>query len=188
MNSLPGNSLPATAITAPTPAPLHDIIGPFSFFDYTQKEISIAVGLLLLLLGFIAWIIWKKYQKPPLTPSEVALRDLAAMKESLMKGSDHDFGILVSGLLRRYLSETFGLAAPQQTTEEFLASLCINKSFPLPEQESLAIFLKHSDLLKFAGGKARDSDRLALITAAEDFVIREKTVTKSTVKQERTES
>lgn len=180
MNSpAPTSFSPTSLMAAPTPAPLHDIVGPFSFFQYTQKEVAIALGIALLLLGLIAWIIWKKCQRPPLTPREAALKDLAAMKEHLMEGSDHDFGILVSSLLRRYLSIVFGLAAPRQTTEEFLESLRGNQSFTQREQESLALFLKQSDFLKFAGGQAQETDRLGLIVAAENFVNRGETLADS---------
>ena len=156
----------------PTPAPLHDIVGPLPFFSYTHGEVALVSGLLLLFFSILAWIIWKHNQCPPLTPREAALKALAALKERLMEGTDHDFGMLVSGLLRRYLNDVFGLAAPRQTTEEFLESLRGNELFSLPEQESLAIFLKHSDLLKFAGGKAQETERLALTAAAENFLNR----------------
>ncbi|HLB33190.1 MAG: hypothetical protein A3F67_01855 [Verrucomicrobia bacterium RIFCSPHIGHO2_12_FULL_41_10] len=154
----------------PTPAPLHDIVGPLPFFPYTPWQVGIVVGIFILLLGAIVWVIWKLCQKPPLTPREATMKALASMKKELMKGNDHDFGMFVSRLLRYYLSEVFALAAPRQTTEEFLASLRESTRFTPTEQESLGIFLKQSDLLKFAGGKASEQERLALITAAEDFV------------------
>ncbi|MFI0348268.1 MAG: DUF4381 family protein [Chthoniobacterales bacterium] len=156
-----------------TPAPLHDIVGPLPFFPYTRAEVAIAIALLFLILAAIAWILWKRNQQPPLTPREAALKALVALRSRLMEGTDHDFGIFVSGLLRCYLSDVFGLAAPRQTTEEFLESLRHNKSFTSPEQESIALFLKHSDLLKFAGGKATETERLALVVAAENFLNRE---------------
>ncbi len=87
-----------------------------------------------------------------------------------MEGSDHEFGSLVSGLLRGYLGTAFGLAAPRQTTEEFLASLRGHRRFTLAEQQSLETFLTRSDFLKFAHGEATERDRLSLIAAAENFV------------------
>ena len=89
----------SAAASAPSPAPIHDIVGPLPFFPYTPQQIVLALALLLLLFGGIGWIVWKHFQKPPLTPREVALQALAAMKQDLMVGDDHDFGIRVSNLL-----------------------------------------------------------------------------------------
>ena len=73
-------------------------------------------------------------------------------------------------MLRRFLGEAFGLAAPRQTTEEFLLSLHQSLRFVASEQESLADFLRHADFLKYAQGAATPEQRLALIGAAESFV------------------
>lgn len=87
-----------------------------------------------------------------------------------MVGDDHDFGIRVSTLLRNYLNQVFHLAAPRQTTEEFLKSLQAEERFSPPEQEALSGFLRQSDVLKFAQGVAGAEERLALINAAESFI------------------
>lgn len=154
----------------PHQAPLHDIIGPFSFFAYTPTQVVLALLLLFLVLGMLFWGLKKLRQKPQLSLAEACLQKLLAIKENLMEGNDHDFGILVSGLLRDYLGALFGLAAPRQTTEEFIASLRGHGQFTQDEQQSLEMFLVRSDFLKFADGKASQSDRLALVMAAEHFV------------------
>lgn len=171
MNTLPGNTLPYSGMTPPVPqTPLHDIIGPFSFFAYTSTQVFLALVLFLFLVGVLFFGIRKLRQKRALTPREACLKALLKMKENIMEGNDHDFGSLVSGLLRGYLGIAFGLAAPRQTTEEFLASLRDHNQFTSAEQSSLETFLTHSDFLKFAHGKATESDRLSLIVAAEQFV------------------
>ncbi|MBX9742159.1 MAG: DUF4381 domain-containing protein [Chthoniobacterales bacterium] len=159
------NSLPAAA-----PAPLHDIVGPVSFFSYTPTQLLLGAAFLVLLGIGLFFGIKKWRQKKSLTPRQAALEALTAMKNKLMEGSDHEFGILVSGLLRSYLGMVFGLAAPRQTTEEFLESLRHSDRFTSAEQESLKLFLEKSDLLKFAGGRATQEDRHALIRAAEHFI------------------
>lgn len=152
------------------PAPLNDIVGPFSFFPFTPNQLLVG-ALVLALLGIALFLGIKKWrQQKPLTPRQAALKALAAMRNKLMEGSDHEFGILVSGLLRDYLGVVFNLAAPRQTTEEFLESLRYSERFNSSEQESLKLFLEKADLLKFAGGHATEEDRQALIAAAEHFV------------------
>ena len=73
-------------------------------------------------------------------------------------------------MLRRFLGEALGLAAPRQTTEEFLESLQGSLRFLPAEQEALASFLHQSDFLKYARGEATPEQREALIVAAESFV------------------
>ena len=73
-------------------------------------------------------------------------------------------------MLRRFLGEALGLAAPRQTTEEFLLSLQGSLRFVPAEQEALAEFLHRSDYLKYAQGEATSEQRLSLIEAAESFV------------------
>ncbi len=133
MNQAPNFSsfVSPTSLPSATPAPLHDIVGPMSFFPYTPMQVLLASGVLVVLAGGILWGIKKWNQKPPLTPREAALQALAEMRNKLMEGSDHEFGILVSGLLRNYLGTVFGLAAPRQTTEEFLESLRDNSRFTI---------------------------------------------------------
>lgn len=158
------------SLPAASPAPLHDIVGPVPFFPYTATQIFIAAAIVILLLSCLGYLIWRRRRQRPLTRQEAMLQALGEMKRELMVGSDHDFGIRVSTLLRNYLGEVFGLAAPRQTTEEFLKSLQGAQHFSPPEQEALSNFLQHSDVLKFAQGVAEAEERLALIEAAEKFV------------------
>lgn len=171
MNMMPGMKLPPSRGMPPTPqAPLHDIVGPFSFFAYTPTQVIVAVLLFFIVLGSVFWIIRRLRRKAPLTPQQACLEALAKMRKNLLEGNDHEFGSHVSGLLRDYLGAAFGLAAPRQTTEEFLQSLRDHNRFTSQAQEALKKFLLHADFLKFAHGSAAENDRLALITAAEEFV------------------
>jgi hypothetical protein len=169
MNQQPGISFgPGSAGGAPTPAPIHDIVGPLPFFS-TPLGIIVAV-ILLALLGVGIWWCLRRKRVRELTPREAALEALARLRGRVAEGNDHDFGVGVSDVLRRFLGEALGLAAPRQTTEEFLSSLRGSLRFMEPEQEALAAFLQQSDYLKYAQGEATSEQRLALIEAAESFV------------------
>jgi hypothetical protein len=173
MNQTPGITMgpwmSSGAGAAPTPAPIHDIVGPISFFSGPLWVIG-AVLLAVVLAGGLLW--WFTGRKKPvrLTPREAALRDLARLRASLSEGADYDFGVGVSDVLRHFLGEAFGLAAPRQTTEEFMESLRGSLRFVQTEQEALAEFLHQSDYLKYAQGEATAEQREALIVAAEAFV------------------
>ena len=171
MNQQPGLSFaPGAAGGAPSPAPIHDIVGPFAFFS-GPLWVLVSLFLAAALVGFgLWWFLGRKKVSPP-TPRESALAALAALRGKVSEGNDHDFGVGVSDVLRRFLGEALGLAAPRQTTEEFLTSLQGSLRFMESEREALAGFLHRSDYLKYARGEATTDQRLALIEAAESFVL-----------------
>jgi hypothetical protein len=170
MNQQPGISFsPGAAGGAPTPAPIHDIVGPIPFFSGPLWIIAAAILVVAVLGGLLWWFLGRRKIKS-LTPQETALAALARLREKVSEGDDHDFGVGVSDVLRRFLGEALGLAAPRQTTEEFLSSLQGSLRFVPAEQEALSQFLCHADYLKYARGEATTEQRLALIEAAESFV------------------
>jgi len=160
---------PGAAIGAPTPAPIHDIVGPLPFFSGPLWIIVLVFLLVAVAGGLLWWFLGRKKAKV-ITPREAALNALARLRDSVSEGNDHDFGVGVSDVIRRFLGEALGLAAPRQTTEEFLGSLRGSLRFVPAEQEALGEFLHRSDYLKFAQGAATSEQRIALIEAAESFV------------------
>lgn len=169
MTPAPGALPGMGAIGAPTPAPIHDIVGPLPFFSGPLWVILLIFALVALFGGLLWWFAGRKKVRK-LTPRESALRDLERLRANLTEGADHEFGGGVSDVLRRFLGEALGLAAPRQTTEEFLESLRGSLRFLPAEQEALAGFLHQSDFLKYARGEATPEQREALIAAAESFV------------------
>ncbi len=164
----PGLSF-APGAAGPTPAPIHDIVGPLPFFS-GPVWLILCVFLAVVLFGGALWWFISRRKAKLITPREAALDALTRLRGKVSEGSDHDFGVGVSDVLRRFLGEALGLAAPRQTTEEFLVSLQGSLRFIPAEQEALAEFLHRSDYLKFAQGEATSEQRLSLIEAAESFV------------------
>lgn len=170
MNQTPGITMGQDAAgAAPTPAPIHDIVGPIAFFS-APPWVIVAILLAVAVAGGVFWWFFGRNRIKPLTPRESALLELGKLRASLAEGTDHDFGVGVSHVLRRFLGEALGLAAPRQTTEEFLGSLRGSLRFVPAEQEALAEFLHQSDYLKYARGEATAEQREELIVAAESFV------------------
>lgn len=158
----------APGAAGPTPAPIHDIVGPLPFGTLTPLHAAAAILILAALAAAGFYLLRRKIRIP--TPQEKALEALARLRVEVNKGDDHEFGVLVSDVLRRFLGEALGLSAPRQTTEEFLQSLSGSLRFLPAEQEALAGFLSHADRLKYARGEATPEQRLFLIQAAESFV------------------
>jgi len=153
----------------PTPAPIHDIVGPLPLYSGALPLLA-TVLLVAALAGFLFWHVHLRNKARALTPREAALEALSRLRENVSLGNDHDFGVGVSDVLRRFLGEALGLAAPRQTTEEFLGSLRGSLRFLPAEQEALAAFLHQADFLKYARGEATMDQRMNLISAAESFV------------------
>jgi hypothetical protein len=87
-----------------------------------------------------------------LTPHELAYRDLdeLAAENLIKRGEIKLFYYRISGILRQYIENRFGLRAPEQTTEEFLSGLDKDSSFPTEYRILLKTFLRNCDLVKFA--------------------------------------
>jgi len=132
--------------------------------------VLVLMFVLIALAGGAVWWFAGRRKERKLTPRESALRDLERLRSNMTGGTDHEFGAGVSDVLRRFLGEALGLAAPRQTTEEFLESLQGSLRFLPAEQEALASLLHQSDFLKYARGEATPEQREALIVAAESFV------------------
>jgi hypothetical protein len=60
------------------------------------------------------------------------------------------FFVQLSGVIRRYLEDRFGLRSPELTTEEFLEELADSPELVRSHQRLLRDFLSRADLVKFA--------------------------------------
>lgn len=60
------------------------------------------------------------------------------------------FYVALTAIVRRYIEDSFGLKAPESTTEEFLREASESKSFDEGAQVHLGEFLSYADLVKFA--------------------------------------
>jgi hypothetical protein len=80
------------------------------------------------------------------------------------------FYVEVSGVLRCYLEERFGLRAPERTTEEFLRDLEAGDVLAREHRGDLARFLSQCDLVKFAAAEPGEPEHLATWQLADGFV------------------
>jgi hypothetical protein len=87
-----------------------------------------------------------------LTPHELAYKELdqLAAENLIERGEIKHFYYRISGILRQYIENRFGLRAPEQTTEEFLSGLDKDASFQSEYRILLRTFLRNCDLVKFA--------------------------------------
>lgn len=128
----------------------------------------------LLAAAAVAAIIWwllkrKKTAKPVpqiIVPPHRRARERLRAAEQLL-GDPYAFCSLVSDVLRVYLEERFGLRAPEQTTEEFLANIRNTGTLDVKQQELMEDFLNRCDLVKFARAEPTEQELRGLLDAAE---------------------
>ena len=163
----------ATNSVASSPQ-FHDIKPPLEIVTLGTWLGRFAAVALLGALLWLGWWLWRR-RKPRtarahmLPPDERARARLGAALALI----DHPerFCTAVSEITRAYLEERFGLKAPDQTTEEFLADLPKNAELDERHKESLAGFLTGCDLVKFAKFEPARADLEALHAAALDLVL-----------------
>lgn len=123
------------------------------------------------LLLAIAWFLWKRrarnqYRK---SPPQVALAELAELELNCGEMPAEAFANRAAQVVRQYIADRFGLAAPRRTTEEFLRDLSENSPLAV-EGDTLRAFMKSCDLAKFAGSGIDAKDREKLLESARGFV------------------
>ena len=152
---------------APTPAPIHDIVGPVWFFPWPVWAVVLAAAAALLGLGALAYVVWRIVsRKTPPTAREKALSALEALRSTIAGANPYAFGITVSDAIRSYIREQHGLHATTQTSLEFLEEIRNNAVFTDNEKAGLSVLLEKTDLLKFAREEAGESEMIGLLETA----------------------
>lgn len=98
-----------------------------------------------------------------------ALERLVA-KNFVEQGEIKTFYQEISDILRRYIENRFGINAPEQTSEEFLAGLNHNTDFPAKFRERLKDFLTHCDMVKFAAFMPSENDIQETFNSCKNFI------------------
>jgi hypothetical protein len=131
--------------------------------------VSAVVAIALLVwLGY--WLAHRKPKTIPPTPRQIALRALEDLRARATHMEPYEFTVVVSDVLRTFVSAHYNLRATQQTSPEFLASVSASKQFTTEDRDLLAAFLERCDLLKFARISAREEENVELLRAAAAFV------------------
>jgi len=150
----------------------HDIAPPVEYSLISPWLIFVGVFASLLVLGPVIWFIAKSLRRPtpPQLPRERALALLEQIRTQIRAIQPYMFSIRVSDILRRYVTEQFGLPVTRQTSVEFLNGLRGASPFSEDEKSLLEDFLNRCDLIKFARYEATTSDSELLLEEAIRFV------------------
>lgn len=160
-------------------AKLNEIKPPVPFPRSYTLWIGLGLGSALVVAGIVVAVvlirrrrrvegIWSQ-QVPAHEMAYEALRRLVA-EDLVKKGQIKVFYQRLSGVLRRYIENRFGLRAPEQTTEEFLAGLEAARDFPETYKPLLKTFLRHCDLVKFAEHRPQAEDIQRTFDSCKAFI------------------
>jgi len=163
----------AQAAPIATPPPIRDIVPPVYVFPYPMWMVYTAGAVALVFIGVAVWLLIRWWRRrpapPPPTPAQIALAALEKARAQIHTLDPYAFSILVSDILRQYVSTQHQLRATQQTSPEFLASISDLPVFTEAVKKQLAEFLEKCDLIKFAHVSATSDDSAALLEQAIRF-------------------
>ena len=150
----------------------HDIAPPVGYSLIPPWLVFVIAFVVLSLLGLLVW--WlarrRKPEAPPKAPREIALEQLEQSRAEIERVSPYEFSIRVSDVLRRYVTQQYGVPATRQTSIEFLTAAAKATSFSADDKSLLEDFLNRCDLIKFAKYEATTSDSELLLEEAIRFV------------------
>lgn len=151
---------------------LHDIAPPVDYSLIPPWLVFVIAFVVLSLLGLVVW--WfatrPRPELPPKPPREIALEELEQIRFEIASMSPYQFSIRVSDILRRYVTQQYGLPATRQTSIEFLTAAAKAPAFSGDEKSLLEDFLNRCDLIKFGRYDASVSDSELLLEEAIRFV------------------
>lgn len=134
--------------------------------------LGVAVGTLL--FGAAATYLFKLYQRQAMLKSayEIAKRKLDRLvdKKLLESGRVGEFYVELTHVIRQYLENRFELRAPDLTTEEFLETVADSAELSSEHKKLLREFLRHADLVKFAGVEPSENDIQESVSKATTFL------------------
>jgi len=147
---------------------------PLSFSIWVWTAVVVAA--VVMVIAAVVLVLRKRKpengEKVTIDPADAALRALEQLAAEKLeeKGESKVLYHGVSAILRRYIEQLFGIRAPEQTTEEFLAGLEKGSGFPENYNRLLRDFLRHCDLVKFAEHQPRASDIQNTFSSCREFI------------------
>jgi hypothetical protein len=123
-------------------------------------------------LLFRAWRAGRMRPAPPELPEVLALRALQALaaRDWIAAGQAREYYYRLSEIVRQYIEARFALAAPEMTTEEFLAQLLRDRSALPYDAGRLGEFLEACDMVKYAALEPGQAEATRALEAARAFI------------------
>jgi hypothetical protein len=166
-------SLSAYAAPVTPSAPAEDIIDirPPIHIAAPFPWLACSAGALVLIgVSAVAWKLRRRKRRK--LAYEIALDRLENTRPLMRENNAESFSLAVSEIVRRFIEEVLPVRAAHRTTDEFLRDLTSLSYLPLAQhRDSLADFLRHCDLAKFARWSLTVSQMEAMLESAKAFII-----------------
>jgi hypothetical protein len=162
---------PDSAEPKPNPQP---IVWPEGWFAWA---IGLLAAMAIALLGMAIWM--RRKRRPRVMRPEIqisayqkAMQGMRRIEAAgyLERGDVERFYTALSGVVRHYVEDRFGMRAPEQTTEEFLMELTNRPVLSHSQRDAMGAFLERCDLVKFAKVRPTSHEGATALTAARTFV------------------
>src|SRR5215831_2087513 len=164
----------SAAPVAPTASPVpEDIIDIRPPIHIATPFPWIAVGAAALAVAGISAVAWKLLRRQRCKLAyEIALERLENTRPLMREFHAEPFCLAVSDIVREFIEKMLPVRAMRRTTNEFLRDLAKLPYLQLdPHRDTLANFLQHCDLAKFARWSLTVPQMEAMLSSAKDFVI-----------------
>lgn len=138
--------------------------------DALLIPLSITVGTVF--LGLFAFWYVRRYQQRAIVKNAYfdALQALMNVEQEDFEGRWDEFYAQLSLIVRRYISDRFGLKAVERTTEEFLSMTELAKLFTEEQRLYLRDLLQICDMMKFTKEKQSATDHHSHIQILRRFL------------------
>lgn len=163
----------SAALIAPTASPAaEDIIDIRPPIHIAAPFPWLAVGAVALGLVGVSAAAWKLLRRQHRKlPYEIALERLENTRPLMREFHAEPFCLAVSDVVREFIEEVLQVRALYRTTNEFLQEVSLSDVQLAPHRDTLANFLQHCDLAKFARWSLTVPQMEALLSSAKNFVI-----------------
>jgi hypothetical protein len=156
-------ALPAAEDIIDIRPPIH-IAAPFPWLVVGGAAVSL-IG-----IGAAAWKLLRRQRRK--LAYEIALERLENTRPLMREFHAEPFCLAVSDVVREFIEEVLPVRAMHRTTNEFLRDVAsLSYLHFAPHRHTLANFLQHCDLAKFARWSLTVPQMEAMLSSAKDFVI-----------------
>ena len=143
--------------------PIH-IAAPFPWLAVSAAAVGLAG------MSAVAWKLLRRQRRK--LAYEIALERLENTRPLMREFDAEPFCLAVSDVVREFIEEVLPVRAMRRTTNEFLRDVASLSDLHLaPHRDTLANFLQHCDLAKFARWSLTIPQMEAMLSSAKDFVI-----------------
>src|SRR5215469_4534821 len=166
--SASGAAAPIVPTASPAAEDIIDIRPPIHIAAPFPWLVVGAAAIGLVGVSAAAWKLLRRQRRK--LPYEIALERLENTRRLMREFHAEPFCLAVSDVIREFIEEVLLVRTMYRTTNEFLHDVSLSDLLA-PHRDTLANFLQHCDLAKFARWSLSVSQMEAMLSSAKDFVI-----------------